>query len=44
MDNNRASNILPKLWIVQQCTLVGEHSADAEDEAGALLETAEKQM
>ncbi len=26
IDNNRASSVVPKLWIVQQCTLVGEHS------------------
>jgi hypothetical protein len=26
IDNNRASNTVPKLRIVQQCTLVGEHS------------------
>ena len=26
MDNNRASNIPPKLWIAAQAALVGEHS------------------
>ena len=44
MDNNRASNILPKLWIIQQCILVGEHSKDAEDRMEVLLESMEKQM
>ena len=27
MDNNRASSILPKLWITAQGVLVGEHSS-----------------
>ena len=29
MDNNRASNVPPKLWTVQ-CTVVGEHSVCVE--------------
>ena len=32
IDNNRASSIVPKLRIVQQCTVVGEHSVSGEAE------------
>ena len=32
IDNNRASSIVPKLRIVQQCTVVGEHSNIGEAE------------
>ena len=44
MDNNRASSVPPKLWIAQQCAVVGEHSAGAEAASRGAVELAEKQM
>lgn len=44
MDNDRASSAAPKPWIVQRCTLVGEHSRRREAVMRVMVERREKQM